>query len=66
MTLSAFRISQEPYYRPVGAEIALYEAAYRVRLPVMLKGPTGSGKTRFVAAATPADHGGRARGHDRR
>jgi nitric oxide reductase NorQ protein len=48
MTLSAFRISQEPYYRPVGAEIALYEAAYRARLPVMLKGPTGSGKTRFV------------------
>jgi len=48
MTLAAFKIQQEPYYRPVGAEIALYEAAYRARLPVMLKGPTGSGKTRFV------------------
>jgi nitric oxide reductase NorQ protein len=48
MTLAAYRITEEPYYRPVGAEIALYEAAYRGRLPVMLKGPTGSGKTRFV------------------
>ena len=41
-------ISIEPYYRPVGEEILIFEAAYRDRLPVMLKGPTGSGKTRFV------------------
>ena len=33
---------------PVGAEVALFEAAYASWLPVMLKGPTGSGKTRFV------------------
>ncbi|MGQ9659466.1 MAG: CbbQ/NirQ/NorQ/GpvN family protein [Thermochromatium sp.] len=43
-----FLIDQEPYYRPVGNEVALYEAAYAARMPVMLKGPTGCGKTRFV------------------
>jgi nitric oxide reductase NorQ protein len=37
-----------PWYRPVGDEIALFEAAARHRLPVLLKGPTGCGKTRFV------------------
>ncbi|SCW96772.1 CbbQ/NirQ/NorQ/GpvN family protein [Ancylobacter rudongensis] len=46
--LSAYRIAVEPYYRPVGDEIAVFEAAWRHRLPVMLKGPTGCGKTRFV------------------
>ncbi|HZP91853.1 MAG TPA: CbbQ/NirQ/NorQ/GpvN family protein [Burkholderiales bacterium] len=43
-----YRIDREPYYRPVGDEIALFEAAYAVRMPMMLKGPTGCGKTRFV------------------
>ena len=38
-----------PYYRPVGSEVALFEAAARRRLPLLLKGPTGCGKTRFVA-----------------
>jgi nitric oxide reductase NorQ protein len=42
------RIEHEPYYQPVGSEDALFEAAYRNRLPVLLKGPTGCGKTRFV------------------
>ncbi|HZR03838.1 MAG TPA: CbbQ/NirQ/NorQ/GpvN family protein [Burkholderiales bacterium] len=46
--ISQYEIVQEPYYRPTGDEIALYEAAYAVRMPMMLKGPTGSGKTRFV------------------
>lgn len=41
-------LAEEPYYQPVGEEIALFEAAYRKRLPVLLKGPTGCGKTRFV------------------
>ena len=41
-------IEREPYYEPVGDEIAVFEAAYRNRLPVLLKGPTGCGKTRFV------------------
>jgi nitric oxide reductase NorQ protein len=37
-----------PYYEPQGNEVAIFEAAYRKRLPVMLKGPTGCGKTRFL------------------
>jgi len=37
-----------PYYEPQGAEVQVFEAAYRKRLPVMLKGPTGCGKTRFL------------------
>lgn len=41
-------IRKEPYYEPVGNEIAIYEAAYANRLPVLLKGPTGCGKTRFM------------------
>lgn len=48
MILSDHYIADEPYYRPVGDEIALFEAAYAMRLPVMLKGPTGCGKTRFI------------------
>jgi nitric oxide reductase NorQ protein len=42
------RIDTEPYYRPTGGEATLFEAAHRRRLPVLLKGPTGCGKTRFV------------------
>ena len=38
----------EPYYLPVGEEITLFEQAHAARIPVMLKGPTGCGKTRFV------------------
>lgn len=38
----------QPYYLPHGDEVAAFEAAYANRLPVMLKGPTGVGKTRFV------------------
>ncbi len=41
-------IRREPYYEPVGDEIAVFEAAWRNRLPVLLKGPTGCGKTRFM------------------
>ena len=37
-----------PYYEPQGNEVAIFEAAYKKRLPVMLKGPTGCGKTRFL------------------
>lgn len=41
-------IQSEPYYEAVGGEIALFEAAYASTLPVLLKGPTGCGKTRFI------------------
>jgi nitric oxide reductase NorQ protein len=46
--LDSHRVSSEPYYREVADEVSLYEAAYSVRMPMMLKGPTGCGKTRFV------------------
>jgi nitric oxide reductase NorQ protein len=48
MNLDPYRIAAEPYYQPLGSEIATFQAAYSERLPVMLKGPTGCGKTRFV------------------
>ena len=38
-----------PYYQPVANECAIFEAAFRGRLPLLIKGPTGCGKTRFVA-----------------
>jgi nitric oxide reductase NorQ protein len=38
----------EPYYMPTGDEIELFEAAFAAKVPVLLKGPTGCGKTRFV------------------
>jgi nitric oxide reductase NorQ protein len=44
----AYYIEEEPYYEPVGDEIEVFEAAYRNQLPVLLKGPTGCGKTRFM------------------
>jgi nitric oxide reductase NorQ protein len=40
--------TDRPYYLPIGNEVELFEAAWRRRLPVMLKGPTGCGKTRLV------------------
>lgn len=41
-------IKTEPYYEATGNEIALFEAAHASQLPVLLKGPTGCGKTRFI------------------
>lgn len=38
-----------PFYAPTGAECTIFEHAYRNQLPLLLKGPTGCGKTRFVA-----------------
>jgi len=43
-----YLVQQEPYYRAVADEIQNYQAAYQVRMPMMLKGPTGCGKSRFV------------------
>jgi nitric oxide reductase NorQ protein len=48
MDVNQYLVPQEPYYRPVSNEVELYEAAYGARMPVMLKGPTGCGKSRFV------------------
>ena len=44
----SFELKEEPFYLSQGNEVALFEAAYMNKLPVMLKGPTGSGKTRLV------------------
>ena len=46
--ISSSRLDQEPWYLPLADEVQVFEAAYRARLPVLLKGPTGCGKTRFV------------------
>src|SRR5210317_1771799 len=43
-----YRIAREPFYQVTAGEDVLYEAAYARRMPVMLKGPTGCGKSRFV------------------
>ena len=40
-----YLITNEPYYHPIQNEVAMYEAAYAARMPVMLKGPTGSSNT---------------------
>jgi nitric oxide reductase NorQ protein len=42
--------ASRPYYVPVGNEQRVFEAAFRRGLSVVLKGPTGCGKTRFVEA----------------
>ncbi len=46
--IEEFLVRSEPYYRAVGDELELFEAAYEQHIPVLLKGPTGCGKTRFV------------------
>ena len=46
--IEEFLVRSEPYYRPVGDELELFSAAYNQHIPVLLKGPTGCGKTRFV------------------
>ena len=43
-----YTIKEEPFYEPMEDEIELYEAAYKAKLPVMVKGPTGCGKSRFI------------------
>ena len=49
--------SEAPFYLPIGDEIDLFRAAYECRLPVLLKGPTGCGKTRFIEHVTHRFHG---------
>jgi nitric oxide reductase NorQ protein len=43
-----YKVHKEPFYQQQSNEVTLYEAAYTARLPVMIKGPTGCGKSRFV------------------
>jgi nitric oxide reductase NorQ protein len=46
--IKQYQVAEQPYYYPVADEVELFKAAYSARMPVMLKGPTGCGKSRFV------------------
>ncbi|MBM3933305.1 MAG: CbbQ/NirQ/NorQ/GpvN family protein [SAR202 cluster bacterium] len=46
--IEEYHLTKEPYYVPVGDEVELFMAAYSQKIPVLFKGPTGCGKTRFV------------------
>jgi len=46
--VAQYRIAEEPYYHSTANEVEVYEAAFSAKMPIMLKGPTGCGKTRFV------------------
>jgi nitric oxide reductase NorQ protein len=46
--IEEYAAEEEPFYVAVGDEIELFEAAFQQKIPVLLKGPTGCGKTRFV------------------
>ena len=51
MTLTdGVKVDTRPYYVPVSDEERVFKAAYRQGLSILLKGPTGCGKTRFVEA----------------
>ena len=43
-----YSVQEEPFYAPTSDEIEIFTAAYHERIPILLKGPTGVGKTRFV------------------
>ena len=46
--IEEYHLTTEPYYVPVADEVELFEAAYHQKIPLIFKGPTGCGKTRFV------------------
>ncbi len=46
--IDQFKVAKNPYYAEQFNEVELYKAAYSSRLPVMIKGPTGCGKSRFI------------------
>ena len=46
--IEEYFIKDAPFYIPIADEVEIFEAAYRQHVPVLLKGPTGTGKTRFV------------------
>ena len=46
--LERYRVEREPFYAEVRGEVELFTIAAKNKIPVMLKGPTGCGKTRFV------------------
>ncbi len=46
--IEEYVVRREPYYLPIGDEVQIFEAAFAQKIPVILKGPTGCGKTRFL------------------
>ena len=48
ISVEEFKLVDEPFYIPINNEIKIFEEAYNSKIPVILKGPTGSGKTRFI------------------
>lgn len=48
IAIEKYTLTCEPFYLPVADEVTIFEKAYTLKLPVMLKGPTGCGKTRFL------------------
>ena len=48
MKIEEYQLLEKPYYLELRDEVAVFRAAWRARIPVLLKGPTGTGKTRFV------------------
>jgi len=48
LKIEKFYIEEKPYYLPTGKEVEIFESAYKNLIPVLLKGPTGCGKTRFM------------------
>jgi len=46
--IEEYIVKEQPFYMPTSDEVEIFQAAYRQRVPVLLKGPTGTGKTRFV------------------
>ena len=45
---STYRIEEQPFYLPIKDEIDIFERCWAEQIPILLKGPTGCGKTRFV------------------
>ena len=48
LKIEEYQITEKPYYLEIHDEVAVFKAAFRAKIPVLLKGPTGTGKTRFV------------------
>ena len=68
LRIEEYLVETEPYYLPQNDEIELFEAAYAERIPLILKGPTGCGKTRFVEymayrLSQPSSNGGKPGGN---
>jgi len=52
LRIEEYRITEEPFYLPIRDEVEVFRAAFKCKIPVILKGPTGTGKTRFVEYMT--------------